>query len=106
MQNISSWLKRAGLKLRVVAVLGLSLSGLVFAADGPTVAVNAKVATQKVALKVVTGNPDTVSVHAHGPVLKADVTLQSQSDDCLDVVSDLYPGVCVPIGPGLPVSPN
>lgn len=87
-----------------IAVIAMGLYGAAaLAADS---GVNLQVLNQKVKAKVSLGNPALVAVRASGPV-NANIRLQgSHSGSCVALVEELAPGVCVPSGPGGPVSPN
>jgi hypothetical protein len=91
---------------QIGAGIGFGFFAAVALADGPGAEVATSINGQDVSVTASAGNPAVVAVKASGPAVNAVVDLQSQSGDCLDVVSHLYPGLCVPIGPGLPVSPN
>lgn len=72
----------------------------------PGIHLDAKLSKQKIGVHVSTGNPATLAVKARGPVINANVGLQSHSQHCLAGVEQIVPGVCVPRGPDGPVSPN
>ncbi len=88
------------------AVIGMGLYGTVVSAADPAINLHAKVATEKLDVHVATGNPTVVAVRAQGPLLKAKIKVRGQSSDCLVLVTQLEPDICVPVGPGGPVSPN
>lgn len=88
------------------ALIAMGLYGASALAAGSGVDLETKVLNQKVAVKIAAGNPAVTAVQAQGPV-NAGLTLQGQSSgNCLLLVEQIAPGVCVPTGPGSPVSPN
>ena len=89
---------------RVVAV-GMALIGMAAIAAGSGLNLNTQIATQKIALNIAS-NTSALVVKANGPVLNTNIHLGSQSSDCSTLVGRIAPGVCVPDGPGDPVSPN
>lgn len=88
---------------RVVAA-GMMLIGVAAAADSG-LNLSTQLVTQQVAVHVA-AVPPVVAVRASGPALNANIVLGSQSRDCSVLVSRIALGVCAPIGPGDPVSPN
>ena len=89
-----------------VAVAGVGIYGIAASAAEPGINLNTQLASQKVAVRVSTGNPTAVVVKAKGPVLNANINLQGQGSDCSQLVSRIALGLCVPGGPDGPVSPN
>lgn len=88
-----------------VAVIALGLYGAAVLAADPGINLNTKILTQKVAVRVAVANPAVVAVRAQGPI-NASLRLQERSGSCLALLAQISPGVCVPSGPGGPVSPN
>ena len=88
------------------AVIGRGLYGAVVSAADPGINLNTQIANQKLGVHVGTGNPTVVAVRAQGPLLKANIKVRGQSSDCLVVLTQMAPDICVPVGPGGPVSPN
>jgi hypothetical protein len=88
------------------AVMATVLYGVsAFAADSGII-LDTTVVNQKVAVRVATANPTSVSVQTSG-LINTDIKLQqSHSGSCLALVEEIAAGVCVPSGPGGPVSPN
>ncbi len=86
-------------------IIGAGLFGITASAADPGVNLKVRVLDQKVAVQVATGNPTVIAVKARGPV-NATLRLQSHSGSCVALVEEIAPGVCVPGGPGGPVSPN
>ena len=86
-------------------MLGAGLFGITASAADPGANLQVKVLDQKVAVQVASGNPTVIAVKAQGPV-NATLGLQSHSASCVALVEEIAPGVCVPSGPGGPVSPN
>jgi len=94
------------LNVMLLAAVAMGLSGVAALAAEPGINLNAKIVNQKVAVRVAAGNPAVVAVQAQGPI-NASLRLQgSHSGNCVALVEELAPGVCVPNGPGGPVSPN
>lgn len=87
-------------------MVGVVLYGVsAFAADSG-INLNTTVANQKVAVRVATANPAGVSVKTQG-LVKADIRVQqNHSGSCVALIEEIAAGVCVPSGPGGPVSPN
>lgn len=86
----------------VIITMGLYGAAALAADSG----VNLKVLNQKVKAQISVSNPTVVAVRASGPI-NANLRLQSDhSGSCVALVEELAPGVCVPSGPGGPVSPN
>lgn len=95
-----------GLNVFGATVIALGFYGIsAFAADS-SINLKAAVLNQKVAVHVATANPAVISVKAQGP-LDATIKLQhDHSGNCVALVEEIAAGVCVPTGPGGPVSPN
>ncbi|MES2490105.1 MAG: hypothetical protein V4607_09955 [Pseudomonadota bacterium] len=89
-----------------VVVVGVGICAAAAWAAEPGINLNTKLASQKVAVHVATANPTAVVVRAKGPVLNANINLQSSAGDCSELVRKVALGICVPIGPDDPVSPN
>ena len=88
------------------ALMGAALASVAALADEPGVNVKARLAAQKAVVHVAVNDPPTVSVKAKGPALNADVKIVGKPAQCLTVLYEIAPGVCVPVGPEVPVSPN
>lgn len=89
---------------RAVAV-SMALVGMAATAADAGLNLNTQLLTQTVAVHVA-AIPPGIAVHASGPVLNANINLGSQQNGCSALVGRIAPGICVPIGPGQPVSPN
>ena len=97
-------MQRLNLMAAAVMVSAFCATGA-FAADS---GINLKttVVNQKVAVHVSTANPAGVSVQTRG-LINSNIRLQqSHSGSCVALVEEIAAGVCVPTGPGGPVSPN
>ncbi|MGH8506405.1 MAG: hypothetical protein ACRETM_10660 [Stenotrophobium sp.] len=89
-----------------VAALYLGLYGAAaVAADGPAVDLTVKAGRLGVKAHAAVGNPTKIVLQSTSPVADIRVSQQLQSTDCLLVISQ-WTGVCVPPGPGVPVSPD
>lgn len=93
------------LNWRCAWVIGAGLYGIAASAADPGLNLDTKILNQKVKAQVSVSNPAVVAVKAQGAV-NANIKLQSHSASCLLLVEEIAPGVCVPNGPGGPVSPN
>lgn len=76
------------------------------AVAGPEVAAQAELGRQHAAVQFAAGEPDAVKLRLRGPLIHAGVSLQGAAGQCQAIVNRLYPGLCLPTGPGLPVSPD
>ncbi|MGH8460031.1 MAG: hypothetical protein ACRESS_00345 [Stenotrophobium sp.] len=88
-----------------LAALGLGLYGVAAAADGPAAGLTLQVGSLSISTGVALGNPIDIALLANGALLSVDVSQQIQAGSCLALVS-LATGICVPLGPGEPVSPD
>jgi hypothetical protein len=93
------------LNMARTAVVAMGLYGAAALAADSGINLNTKVLTEKVAVRVATGNPTVVAVKAQGPI-NANLRLQGRSNSCVALLLQIAAGVCVPSGPGGPVSPN
>lgn len=92
------------LNMMYALVIGTALYGVI--ASAADSGLNLQVLNQKVKVQASVANPTVVAVKASG-LVNANIRLQgSHSGSCVALVEELAPGVCVPSGPGGPVSPN
>lgn len=95
-------MQRLNMAWITVVVMGL-YGAAALAADSD---INLQVLNEKVKAKVSIANPTVVAVKASGPINANLRLVGSHSGSCVALVLELAPGVCVPSGPGGPVSPN
>ena len=89
-----------------VAAFCLGLYGAAaVAANGPAVDLTVKAGTIGVKTHAAVGNPTKIALQATSPLAGIKISQQLQSTDCLLLISQ-WIGVCVPPGPGVPVSPD
>ena len=89
--------------LRVV-VFCMGFYGAAASAADPGLNLQTQIGRQKITAQLATNQPAVVA-QARGP-LHADINVRNQMGQCLALASAIYSGVCVPVGPGAPVSPN
>lgn len=89
-------------------ILGLGLYGVAVQAADTGINLDTQLLNQKLAIAIASttsSGPSTVDVQASGPI-SGDINVRNQLGQCLTLASQIAPGVCVPVGPGSPVSPN
>jgi len=92
--------------VEVLSVASICLAVYGAAASAADSTTQTKSVSQKIVVQVAATNPSLISVSAQGVLLNANLSVGAQSDHCSALVSQIVPSVCVPIGPGTPVSPN